>query len=243
MVKRYWIRPRPRALALVVFGVAVFSVLCVWQVDRGHEKERLFAAFAGAARQAPQTLDAARGETARPVYPRVHVRGRYDSRYGYVLDDRQHAGQLGRMLFAVFMPDAGGPPLLVNRGFLADREGVAAPAVPTLPAGETTLDALYAPPPGVGFRMGGNALARQSQWPKSTIYLDLGEVSADIGARVDPRILLLLPAPGTPFVRDWTPQVFPPARHYGYALTWLAFAVVAVAIFIGMHWRAEPAST
>jgi len=39
------------------------------------------------------------------------------------------------------------------------------------------------------------------------------------------------------FVRQWTPDVMPPERHEAYALQWFTFALVAIVIFISVHWR------
>jgi cytochrome oxidase assembly protein ShyY1 len=69
------------------------------------------------------------------------------------------------------------------------------------------------------------------------LYLDPAEIAEDAGQAIDERVLLLDPAADSGFVRDWKPQGFPPARHYGYALTWFTFLPVALAIFAGLHWR------
>ena len=66
-----------------------------------------------------------------------------------------------------------------------------------------------------------------------------GEIGADTGRRLDAKILLLAPEPGSGFVREWRPNVFPPERHRAYALTWFALAAVVVGVFIGMHWRKD----
>ena len=65
----------------------------------------------------------------------------------------------------------------------------------------------------------------------------MDEVAADLGRPLDPRVLLEMPQPGSAFVREWQPEVFPPQRHYGYALTWFTFALVAVILFVIRHWR------
>jgi surfeit locus 1 family protein len=85
-------------------------------------------------------------------------------------------------------------------------------------------------------RMGGNVLPRQAEWPKTVIYIDLGEIAADAARELDARVLLEI-GDDARFVRDWTPAVFPPVRHLGYAWTWLTFALVAVATFLILHWR------
>ena len=77
----------------------------------------------------------------------------------------------------------------------------------------------------------------------TAIYLDLAEVSADLGRTLDPRVLLETDADDAAagFVREWRPEVFPPARHYAYAFTWFAFCLVVVATFVGLHWKGPTA--
>ncbi len=213
--------------------------LGVWQVDRAHEKERLFAAFAGTAEQVPVNLDQARREADSSHYPLVRVSGQYDAAHTYVLDDQRRDGHAGVMVFNVFEPVDGSVPLLANQGFLARDARGERPTIPAPPVGAQTLLALYAPAPGSGLRMGGNALPRQHSWPKSSIYLDLDDVSADLGRHLDARVLLLMPSAGSPFVREWRPDVFPPERHFAYAFTWFTFAGVAIVMFLILHWRKE----
>lgn len=237
---RHWRRPRAFAVALALAGIAFFVALGSWQVRRAHEKEALFAAFDAAAAQAPVTLEQARRETDPMHYPRIHVRGRFDPTHAYVLDNQVRDGRAGVMVFDVFEPADGSVPLLANRGFLPRDARGEAPAIPPPPGGDIELAALYAPPPGSGLRIGGNALPRQARWPKTSIYIDLGDIQADLGRRLDPRILLLTSesaAAPSSFVREWRPEVFPPERHYGYAFTWFTFAAIVVAIFVALHWR------
>ena len=93
---RSWHRPSLFAIALTAFGIAVFSALGLWQVDRAAQKERLFAAYANAMAQTPVTLDAARRMTSNAErYPLVAVRGRYDAAHAYVLVDQTHDGKVG----------------------------------------------------------------------------------------------------------------------------------------------------
>jgi cytochrome oxidase assembly protein ShyY1 len=172
-------------------------------------------------------------------WPLVEVDGSYDSAHAYVLDDQVRDGRAGVMLFEVLVPSAGGDALLVNRGFLPRDARGNSPQLPPIPPGTQHLRALYAPPPGAGIRLGGNALQKQATWPKSTIYVDLGEIAADLGRTLDPRVLLQVSADADPqgFVRNWKPEVFPPERHYGYAFTWFTFAAVVVATFAILHRR------
>jgi cytochrome oxidase assembly protein ShyY1 len=234
-----WHRPRAFAIALALAGVGAFVLLGSWQLRRAHEKEALFAAWAHAEEQAPITLAQARRDADAMRWPLVEVDGSYDSAHAYVLDDQVRDGRAGVMLFEVLVPSAGGDALLVNRGFLPRDARGNSPQLPPIPPGTQHLRALYAPPPGAGIRLGGNALQKQATWPKTTIYVDLGEIAADLGRKLDPRVLLQVSADAGDhgFVRSWKPEVFPPERHYGYAFTWFTFAAVVVATFAILHRR------
>lgn len=242
MSARHWRRPRAFALVLTLFGVALFVALGSWQWRRGQEKAELFAAFDRGAAQAPTPLDQARQGAVGVSYPHVTVRGRYaEPAYEYELENQVRGGHVGIMAYVLFEPADGSAPLLVNRGFLAYANGYSRyPTLPPLPQGEVTVSALYAPPPGAGLRLGGNGLSAQ-KFPKRVIYLDLAEVEADLNRKLDPRVLLSLPdaTAAGPFVREWRPEVFPPERHYGYALTWFTFAAVVVATFAILHRRRQ----
>jgi cytochrome oxidase assembly protein ShyY1 len=234
-----WRRPRAFAIVAMFAGVVAFVLLGDWQLRRAHEKEALFAAYAQAAQQMPVTLAQARRDAGATRWPLVEVEGTYDPDRAYVLDDQVRAGRAGVMLFGVFMPSAGGAARLANRGFPPRDTRGGLPPLPPPPRGTQRLRALYAPPPGTGIRLGGNALPAQTRWPKTTIYVDLGEIAADLGRTLDPRVLLQVSADADPqgFVRNWKPEVFPPERHYGYAFTWFTFAAVVVATFAILHRR------
>ena len=237
---RRWHRPRAFAVLLTLFGLGFFGTLGFWQLDRAAQKERLFAAFAGAEAQAPVTLEEARRMPESTRYQIVSVRGRYDATHTYYLVDRTHDGKVGTIADAIFEPADGSTPLRVDRGFVAgDARGHTA-GIPPLPEGEQQLSALYAPAPGSGLRLGGNALPRQKAWPKESIYLDVNEIAADAGRSLDAKILKLAPDTASGFIREWRPDVFPPERHRGYAFTWFTLAAIVAGVFVGMHWRKDP---
>lgn len=224
-------------MLLVCAGVAAFAFLGFWQLQRAQDKEMLLAGFAATDSRATVTLEQARRIAAGAVHPHVRVVGRFDPLRSWLHDDQVRDGRQGVMAWALFAPADGSLPLLVNRGFVARSHDAAALQVPPLAHGELELTGLYAAPPGSGLRLGGNRLPLQGDWPKTTIYIDPGEIGEDAGLRIDTRVLLLDAEPGSGFARDWTPQILPPERHRGYALQWFAFAVAALVIFIVLHWR------
>ena len=246
MTARRWQRPSAFAWALTAFGVVAFCALGVWQLDRAAQKRQLFAAFADAA-NAPAVDFAQASALAQDAqrYPHLKVTGHYLPDRGYWLDEQFNGNRIGVQAIGVFAIDGQKDLLLVDRGWVEwDHQPKTAPPAPAPPVGDIALSGLYAPFPGGGLRVGGNALPGQARWPKLTLYLDAKAVASDLGSAVQPRILLLDPAPDSGFVREWKPQVFPPERHIGYAFTWFCFAAVAVAMLVVKQWtKVETRST
>jgi len=143
----------------------------------------------------------------------------------------------GVEVYAPFQPEHAGKLLLVDLGFLPSNGTGKAPQLPPLPTGQLALQGIYQPPPGHGFEMGGNALAQQKQWPKTSIYLDMDQVAADLHATLYPRVLVLDADPAAIYVRVHALDLssMPPARHRAYAFQWFAFAVAAVVMFVVLH--------
>lgn len=237
-MSRRWHSPSLFAWVLLTLGLTAFICLGAWQWSRAAQKEALLEAFAAAEHAPVRPFDVVVEEPAPEVHPHVSVHGHFVPERTYLLDEQIHAGRVGVMAIAVFAPEGSQNKLLVNRGWLPwSRAQSSTPAVPPLPLGEVELRGLYAPAPGGGLRVGGNALARQDTWPKLTLYLDLQEFPDDIGSGIYPCMLLLDVDAASGFVREWTPAVMPPERHRGYAVQWWSFALVALVIFFALHWR------
>ena len=230
-------RPRWGAVLLTVAGVLLFVHLGQWQLHRADEKEALLRRYAAAAQQPLREFAAVADAPPADAFARVRVSGQYLADRVYLLDNPKHDQRGGVEVFVPFHVQGKERLLLVDLGFLPGNGTDQAPQLPPLPSGALELTGVYQPPPGVGFEMGGDALARQSHWPKTTIYVDLGEVAKDLGATVYPRVLALLAEPASIYVREHTPDfsAMPPARHRAYAFQWFTFAVVAVVMFLFLH--------
>lgn len=242
-------KPAWWAVLLTLVGVAIFVELGLWQLRRAEQKQQLLTTFAQA-NQRPLAPFAEAVDQLRPgAYPHVRVRGRLQGNRVYVLDNRTHNGRPGIEVYVPMQVCLKARPcdtwrartLLVGMGFLPRRDGwKSLPELPPIPDHPVTLTGLYAPLPGQGLKLGGNALARQDDWPKVTTYIDLQQVANDLGQPVDRRVLLLDPDPASAYVRIWTPSTMPPARHRAYAVQWFGFALAAVVIFLIMHRKKRP---
>jgi len=237
-VKRNWHRPSVLAWLLLAAGLVLFASLGRWQLQRAVAKEQLLATYAASEHAPPRPFATLSQTPLVDENPRVSVRGHYLPERSYWLDEQPHAGQFGVMAIEVFEPEGDTRRLLVNRGWVAwsHAQGTA-PKIPSLPTGEVELHGVYAPPPGGGLRVGGDALQEQKRWPKLTLYVDTAQMAVDIGADLYPRLLLLDADASSGFVREWKPEIMPPERHRGYALQWFSFAIAALVIFFVLHWR------
>jgi len=235
-----WLRrPSWFALLLTVAGALLFIRLGVWQLHRADEKEQILRRYATAETAAPRDFAAVAAAPPVDAFARVRVDGEYLPDRLYLLDNPRHDQRGGVEVYAPFRPRHGDRLLLVDLGFLPGNGTDQVPQLPPLPSGTQDLQGLYVPAPGVGFEMGGNALARQAHWPKTTVYLELSQVAADLGAALYPQVLSLDADPASIYVREHTIDfsAMPPARHRAYAFQWFTFAVAAVVILLVLHRR------
>src|SRR6478672_3030179 len=130
---RRWSNPSAFAWALLLIGIAAFSWLGMWQLERARQKEQLLAAFAAAANAAPQDFANARDNSDAQHYPHVRISGRYVRDRGYLRDEQMHDGQLGVHAIAVFAAEGEARLLLVDRGWTAwNHAPGTTPALPPL---------------------------------------------------------------------------------------------------------------
>jgi surfeit locus 1 family protein len=239
MTSRQWLRPSWFAVALTVVGIALFVRLGVWQLDRADQAQALLDAFSRAPLADYEDFAAVR--LAPPVtrYPHVRVSGHFLADRGYLRDEQVRDGQLGVEAYAVFVTDhATTQALLVDRGWIAwSRQSGTQQTLPSLPGGDVVLSGVYAPFPGNGIRVGGNALQAQAVSPKLTLAIDPEEIAADLKQPLLPRVLMLDTDAASGFARHWTPNLMSPQRHQAYAFQWFAFALAALAIFVLLHFR------
>jgi len=235
---RRWQRASWFAIALTVGGVVLFVRLGEWQLDRARDAQDLLTAFDSAQHAAFEDFSSVAAAPPPARFPHVRVSGRFVEGRGWLRDEQVRYGKVGVEVIDAFAVDGSAALLLVDRGWVAwTRSAEARPALPPLPEGELSLAGVYAPFPGSGMHVGGNALAAQKTWPKLTLAIDPAEIGADIGRPLQPRLLLLDPDAASGFVRAWTPAVMPPARHQAYAFQWFAFALASLILFVALHWK------
>lgn len=230
-------RPPWWAIVLTLAAAGLFVRLGVWQLHRAAFKDGLLRRFAAAATAPVQDFATVAATPPPDAYPRVRVQGTYLADRVYLLDNPRHDNLGGVEVYVPLRVPGHAPLLLVDLGFLPGNGTDRTPQLPPLPSGVQTLQGLYEPPPGHGFEMGGDALTRQTQWPKKTIYFAAAQIAADLHAGLYPRVLALDADPASIYVREHTLDFgdMPPARHRAYAFQWFTFALAVVVILLVLN--------
>lgn len=234
----------PRGWGVLAAGAVIAAALSLahWQLGRAREKQALIDAFDRGL--ASSTVLDGGSVDALPRYRHVTVRGRYDPAHQVLIDNMPSStGSAGYRVLTPLLREGGGRLLLVDRGWVplglsrAQLPDVAVDAEPRTLAGR--LDTLPVP----GIRVGAADAPGDTQWPRVLLFPTAADLAQALGQPVEARILLLDADQPDGYERVWRPALeFPPERHLGYALQWLALAVAALVAFIALSLERDPAS-
>ncbi|HEX7375059.1 MAG TPA: SURF1 family protein [Steroidobacteraceae bacterium] len=216
-----------------------------WQFGRAAEKRELIASFD---RGLATNSDLGSGTVdALPRYQHVTARGHYDPSRQVLLDNMPSSdGYAGYRVLTPFVRPGSAKLLLVDRGWVP--LGLSRERLPLVGVADGMrevagrLDQLPVP----GIRVGTAGTPGDTRWPRVLMFptaLDLEQV---FGAPVESRIVLLDADQPDGYQRVWRPALeFPPERHLGYAVQWIALAIVAIVIFIALSLQPalDPEST
>jgi surfeit locus 1 family protein len=223
---------------LTVIGVALFSLLGVWQLDRADEKRALVAQLA--AGQQSTVAVTAESASSLPRYQYVQARGRYDSQHQILLDNMpSERGQAGYRVLTPFALEGGGS-LLIDRGWIAP--GVTRDALPPVAVdGELrSIVGRFDRLPEPGMRLGGSGEDLGAGWPRVLNFPQHEQLERVLQRSLIPGVVLLDPAQADGYERAWRAIYrVGPERHLAYAVQWFAFALVAVVLYVIMGLKRE----
>ncbi len=228
---------RPTLITLVVFGILLS--LGFWQLDRAAQKRALLTEYQAGSHHALLRLDANLRSVQGLEYQPAGASGRYDGAHQFLLDNRTHDGQVGYEVLTPLKLAGAAVGVLVNRGWIP--LGGSRDRLP-----EVTVDGAPREVRGrirgvstKGFRLGEETPRRG--WPYRVLRVDLAHLSAQLGYRLLPMVLLLDPDQPDGYVRQWHPlrQTFGPERNVGYAVQWFALAATLVVIYLAVNLKKQ----
>lgn len=237
-IGRLQFRPGVPAMVAALFGLALFSGLGTWQLQRAGYKERVQQVYAAQTSREPVRLDEAADDDN---YLPVRVQGRYLPQRTLLLDNQIRVGRAGVHVYTPFVPADGGAAILVNRGWVPWTDRRRMPSVEVDGDRREVLGRL-GQPANPGIRLGPASVVQG--WPLPLTYIDYGELETVLELSLRSAVLLLDPGEPDGFERDWRPDFggFGPERHRGYAVQWfaLALAVVVILVVTGTRRMPEP---
>lgn len=227
-------------IAAVVVG-AIFCRLGLWQLERADQKRAILEHHNTAMKSEPLSVLVG-GDTENQLYRQVILRGVFDQRRQFLIDNRIVAGQAGfEVITPYFLHNEDLPDnsyVLVNRGWIGhggDRL-VAIPEDPQLGV-VTTLKGIVTKP-SKGLVLGESAansesLQGQDQWPVILQYADYGTIAA----KLDKMPLLdavVVAAEGQDgmFQYNWQPVASGVEKHLGYAFQWFAMLAALITLYL-----------
>lgn len=224
--------PRWPWTLLTLAAVALFVSLGAWQYQRGQARAEQWRQF----EQAGPAQQASAAQVAQlPRWSRVRVQGQWDAGRQFLLDNLSHDGAPGYEVLTVLRLADGGE-LLVNRGwmpFSGYRDRL--PDVSIAGEAPVELTGRLGTLPVAGLASGRQPPAAEGPWPRLTSFPLHAQLEAARGSPLLPPVLLLDPASGPGYLRDWRPPGVPPGRHFGYAAQWWMFAAAALVLYLVLN--------
>lgn len=221
------------AMAVLFLAAAGFARLGVWQLSRLRERRAANLAAVAARAAPPITLESVTQAGDKLEGRRVTARGRYDEGHNIVLRGDVLAGVPGVRIVTPLLLAAGGPAVLVDRGFLPAPDAVTVDLRGIAEPGEQTVKGLALPigsEPGEPLAHGGRTTWRR---------LDLAALRRRLPYPILPVYLKQAPDSQLPrFPRRLAPPPIDDGPHLAYAIQWFLFASLAVGFAVLVVGRA-----
>ena len=209
-------------------------VLCLqagqWQWTKAERLEATQALLAQRAALPPLTWEESlKAIPASLQFRRITVRGHYVASGQILIDNQVRHGHAGVSVLTPLQPDAGGPRVLIDRGWIATPLQHDVPVTPAVPEGLQMLVGEIRVPSSHAFRLAPDTApaGNNARWQG----IDLSRYAAASGAPIQPFVIRLPPDAAGGFLREWPQPAERQARHRGYALQWWGFAATAAGLW------------
>jgi surfeit locus 1 family protein len=232
VIGRYAFAPRlVPTLAMVLF-VALTLSLSRWQAHRAQEKRELQARMEARLAEPPLLLTGAVADPQPLLFRRVRAVGEWVAEGQVFVDNRVDAGRAGFHVVTPLRLRGTRDAVLVNRGWIERTSAYPAAPQVAVPKGMVEVSGIATLPP-----------LRYIELSPETITGNVWQnLSIERYARAQRMTVLPVvvlddhPAPGLAAVEE-TPDAGI-SKHVEYEFTWLALALTALALWVGLNTRA-----
>lgn len=227
--KHYHFKFRIGFFLLCLFFFVLFCVLSVWQYQRYHFKKTLVSTYQQRLQAQPESLVDAVHAHKDMQFRQVKVTGQLDNAQTMLIQNRYYKGRMGFEVLTPLQIPGIKKLLLVDRGWIPKEK------VSTL-----SKDLTQTSPELTGyikllneqqFILGKN-IYEPNKSPLIMQKIDVVELNHILNKKFFPYIFRLTTSENDGFIRDWTITAVMPERHLGYAIQWLAMALVLAIAYV-----------
>lgn len=234
MLGKRCFRPPWWGYVLTLVGMAAFTALGFWQLERAAYKDDIESRFANRLAEDYQPLSAfTEGDDLE--YRKLLLQGRFDNQRNLLVDNQLHRGRAGYYILTPLQLAGSERIVLINRGWAPwgeSRDEVSPIAKPQ--STEAVAGIAYFPSEPA-LDLGGAIPA--GNWPRLLSHIDIESLQPSFDGRLEPWVLWLATDRPGAYVRDWNPVWMRPEKSRAYATQWFAFAVLALVFFIILNLR------
>jgi surfeit locus 1 family protein len=219
---------RPRILVFLVVALVAtsgFVRLGFWQLDRLRQRQTANAAIARYLELPPAPLADVIADTTGARHRRTFVRGTWDYGNQLVLTARSRQGSPGVHVITPLQPDAGGPAVLVNRGWVYAADGMTVDLT-AWTEGDTANVSGF-----VETFTQGNGPVSTSSVARGVRRLTADSIVARIPYPIAPVLIVqqdTTAAEGVNHPVRLEPPMLGEGSHRSYAFQWFAFAAITL---------------
>jgi surfeit locus 1 family protein len=232
-------RFRPTLFPSVIVAILVPALLYLgyWQLQRADEKRVLQAEYDTRASGAVVQVEPQVQRLEQLQFYRVIAKGRFESEYQVLIDNRVHRGRAGYHVITPLKLQGGNIRLLVNRGWIPvgdDRQQL--PYIDT-PEGLQEVTGV-ATVPSENFFTLAKPDSLNRAWQLVWQHMDMKRYAATVPFPIQPVVVLLDPGSrASGFAREWNRLDTGIAVHQGYAFQWFMLAGATLVIYFFMSLR------
>jgi len=224
-------------VTLILFPL--FIRLGFWQLDRAEIKHHMVDAFDQRISMPDLDLNTHLDLNDKQNYRHAAVSGVYDQAHQIFLDNKVYNSRPGFQVLTPMHIDGTDKWILVNRGWVP--MGMSRKQLPDINIKDDRQQIegqLLMPSKGEFTLQGGNIWG--TDWPQIIQWLNIGELSRQLGRDFLPYALLLSKGAKEGFVRDWHPVTVKPEQSESYAVQWFSFAAILLGLYLFLNFKKMP---
>ncbi|MDD5330234.1 MAG: SURF1 family protein [Sulfuricella sp.] len=225
----YRFRPKRAPTLATLALLPVLVQLGLWQWHKAEAKREFQRRADAAAQAAPLPIGPRLVPEGEPRQGRVALRGRYEARYQFLLDNQINGEQAGYDVLTPLRIEGGDIRVLVNRGWVP--LGRSRDVLPRIdpPPGEVEVTGTVWQPPRPRFAFP-EPVGRT--WQPVRQSVDLARYRTEVPFALQPFVVRLDPAATGCYACVWPRADERVGMHRGYAFQWFGMAAVLAVFYL-----------